>query len=385
MNPKKLRKPKEEKNFTFEFPLEFINMGSEMSEIYYNLFVFENFLRLFIEQIAKDEYSTNFLKKLNINKKISEKINERKEEEKNKKWMSIRGDSDLFYTDLLDLKTIISSNWDLFRHLFPKEQWITSKLEELYDLRNKVAHNSYLDFNEQQTASTYITNIYSQLRVDLEYKAFREMEYHQDDDMEEFYEPDDIKFKEIDYEKINKYTSMIDTGEIAPDMIRSALHSIYNELRKITLESDFNKVNLDTVKSVCVVINNFIQDKDDNIQRRALEVLSPLKRNEETKNIVKKYCYETFKSMLKQGKSHATLLQFSDSFGYFQNIEEVLSKAIDNKEIELLGSYRAFIDFTKFKNIRFELIKVLNEKLKTLAPEDKSLKEIIVQLIEKIG
>ncbi|GAH75501.1 unnamed protein product, partial [marine sediment metagenome] len=174
MNPKKLRKPKEDKNFTFKFPSEFIDKGNEMSEIYYNIFIFENFLRTFIEKIAKDEFGTNFWKKLSVNKKINEKIKKRKDDEKNKKWISIRGDSDLFYTDLLDLKTIISNNWSLFRHLFPKEQWLTSKLEELYDLRNKVAHNSYLDLNEQQTVDTYITNIYSQLNIGLEYKSFRD-------------------------------------------------------------------------------------------------------------------------------------------------------------------------------------------------------------------
>ena len=383
MNPKKLRKPKEDKNFTCEFPSEFIDQGNEMAEIYYNIFIFENFLRMFIEKIAKDEFGTNFWKKLSVNKKINEKIKGRKDDEKNKKWMSVRGDSNLFYTDLLDLKTIISSNWSLFLHLFPKEQWITFKLEELYDLRNKVAHNSYLDWNEQQTVGTYITNIYSQLSVDLKYKAFRNIDYDQEDDMEEFYESGDNRFKEIDYDIVNKYISMIDTGEIAPDMIRSALRSIRDELSKITSKSSFNKHNLDTVKRVCVVINNFIQDKGDNLQRRALEALKPLKKNEETKNIIKKRCYETFKSMHKQGKSHANLLMFLDSFGYFQNIEATLSNAIDNKEIELLVSYRAYLDFSKFKNKRFELINMLNEKLKILAPEDKRLKEIIVLLIEK--
>lgn len=384
MNPKKLRKPKEDKNFTFEFPSEFIDKGSEMSEIYYNIFIFENFLRIFIEKIAKDEFGTNFWKKLSVNKKINEKIKGRKDDEKNKKWMSIRGDSDLFYTDLLDLKTIISSNWSLFLHLFPKEQWITFKLEELYDLRNKVAHNSYLDLNEQQTAKTYITNIYSQLTVDLEYKTFRALDYEQEDDMEDYYEPDENKLKKIDYEKINRYINMFDTGEIAPDMIRSALYSISDELSKITSKSSFNTLSLDIVKRVCIVINNFIQDKDDIIQRSALEALSPLKYNEETKKIVKKRCYETFKSMHKKGKSQAKLLMFLDSFGYFQNIEATLSNAIDNKEIELLASYSGFIDFSKFKNKRFELINMLNDKLKILAPEDKRLKEIIVQTIRRI-
>ena len=177
---------------------------------------------------------------------------------------------------------------------------------------------------------------------------------------------------------------MFDTGEIAPDMIRSALRSIRDELSKITSKSSFNKHNLDNVKRVCVVINNFIQDKGNTLQRRALEALKPLKKNEETKKIVKKHCYETFKSMHKQGKSHANLLMFLDSFGYFQNIETTLSNAIDNKDIELLVSYRAYLDFSKFKKKRFELINMLNEKLKILGPEDKNLKETIVQIIGKI-
>ncbi len=73
-------------------------------------FIFENFFRLFIEEVAKVKFGTNYWKKLTINKKIQEKIDKRREEESSKRWLSIRGDSDLFYTDLIDLKTIISSN-----------------------------------------------------------------------------------------------------------------------------------------------------------------------------------------------------------------------------------------------------------------------------------
>lgn len=48
---------------------------------------------------------------------------------------------------------------------FPKETWIISKLEDLYDLRVKVAHNSYLDQHEQNTLTTIIDAIYRQLEV----------------------------------------------------------------------------------------------------------------------------------------------------------------------------------------------------------------------------
>ncbi len=170
--------------------------------------------------------------------------------------------------------------------------------------------------------------------------------------MEEYYESGDHRFKEINYEKINKYISMIDTGEIAPDMIRSALHSITNELRKINYESSFNQHNLDTFKRLCVVIGIFIQDKEDDKQRTALEALSPLKENEETNNIVKKYCYETFKLMHQQGKSHTNLLKFLDSFGYFQNIEETLTNAIDNRDSIPILCFP--LDFYKNQELLFQ-------------------------------
>lgn len=384
MNPKILRIPIANKNFTFDLPLEIIDKGGEMSEIYYNLFIFENFLRLFIEKVATNDLGVNFWDKMSINKKIKKKIKERKDNEKNKKWMSVRGDSDLFYTDLLDLKTIISSNWNIFRDLFPKEPWLTSKLEELYDLRNKVAHNSFLDRNEQQTVETYITNIYSQLGVELENVKFRELYYEQEDDMEEYYENDKLEIKIIDYEKINEYITMIDSGKIAHDMIRSALNSIFNEFNKITNETSINESNLEIVIKVCSVVNKFIKGKGDTLQRRALEALSPLENNELTKGILKKHCYETFKMMHKQGKSHLSLIRFLDLFGYFQNIEKILKNAIDNKETETLDSYRAVIDFSKFKNKRFELIKMLNEKLKTLTSDDNNLKQAILNIINKI-
>ena len=89
--------------------------------------------------------------------------------------------------------------------------------------------------------------------------------------------------------------------------------------------------------------------------------------------------------MHKQGKSQLLLLEYLDLFEYFQNIEETLNNAIDKKEIELLDSYRAVIDFSKFKKKRLELITMLNEKLKSLTPDDKRLKEVIIRLIEKIG
>lgn len=154
----------------FLFPKDIIQKGKEMTDAYFNIYLIENFLRLFIEKVAISAYGYNYIDKIKIGSNLNKKIEERKSDEKRKQWLSIRGDSNLFYIDLIDLKTIISSNWELFKVNFPKESWITSKMEELYDLRIKVAHNSYLDQHEQNTLESTINSIYRQLNIDFKVK-----------------------------------------------------------------------------------------------------------------------------------------------------------------------------------------------------------------------
>lgn len=159
----------------FQFPSDIAEKSNQMTDAYFNLYLIENFLRIFIEEVAITNYGENFSDKLRIGSKINKKIKDRKKEELKKQWLSLRGDSDLFYTDLIDLKTIISSNYGLFNKYFPKESWITSKLEELYDLRKKVAHNSYLDQHEQNTLDLMINSIYRQLKVDFKFEVKKEL------------------------------------------------------------------------------------------------------------------------------------------------------------------------------------------------------------------
>lgn len=61
-----------------------------------------------------------------------------------------------------------------------------------------------------------------------------------------------------------------------------------------------------------------------------------------------------------------------------------MSEAIDQRKGELLRSYYSSIDFAKFKDKRFKIINLLNDKLKTINPEDQKIKELILNIIRKI-
>jgi len=144
-------------------PEDIKRKGKEMAEVYLYLYSVENSLRLFIEKVAKDEFGDSYFSQLRLNTGISRSINNRKNEEIFKKWISLRGDSELFYLDFKDLGTIIQNNWNLFSSYFPDQNWINTKIKELSDCRNLVAHNSFISEHEKAVIRVNYIGILRQL------------------------------------------------------------------------------------------------------------------------------------------------------------------------------------------------------------------------------
>ena len=67
--------------------------------------------------------------------------------------------------DFSELGLIIENNWDMFKGHFDSLQWIKTRIDELADLRNLVAHNSYLGEDEQEMIRSHYKSILKQLGV----------------------------------------------------------------------------------------------------------------------------------------------------------------------------------------------------------------------------
>ncbi|OLS15410.1 MAG: hypothetical protein RBG13Loki_0946 [Promethearchaeota archaeon CR_4] len=153
----------------FNLPDEIAEKGNEMLNAYYISYCFENFLRLFIEQVSSTEYGNEYWSKLKINTEIQQKINARKNQENVNLWISIRGNSNLFYLDFDELRRLIESNWDdLFQPFFPDREWISVRLKDIYKIRNLIAHNSYITKKDQSSLSIFVRNIYDQLKINFD-------------------------------------------------------------------------------------------------------------------------------------------------------------------------------------------------------------------------
>lgn len=136
--------------------------GLNMAEAYTYLYSVENSLRLFIEKVAKEKYGDSYFSQLTIPRNLQRTIAERQKNDDANKWLSVRG-TELFYLDFKDLGAVIDNNWDIFKDYFPSQYFILSKLNDMAECRNKIAHNSYVDDIERNLMKTYYNVILRQI------------------------------------------------------------------------------------------------------------------------------------------------------------------------------------------------------------------------------
>lgn len=145
-------------------PADLVARGKAMAEVYLYLYTVENTLRLFIINVGQGAFGDDYFDKLVISTTTRKMVEGRKEQERKTSWLSIRGDSPLFYVDFDDLASILQANWELFKGYFPDQQWIVIKIKELSNCRNLVAHNSYVGDHERDVIRVNFRSIALQLR-----------------------------------------------------------------------------------------------------------------------------------------------------------------------------------------------------------------------------
>lgn len=67
--------------------------------------------------------------------------------------------------DFKELGDIIINNWGVFSIYFPDQAWIRTKIEEMGNCRNLIAHNSYVDDHDRDVIRLNFKGIMRQLGV----------------------------------------------------------------------------------------------------------------------------------------------------------------------------------------------------------------------------
>jgi hypothetical protein len=128
------------------FPTQIRLNAINMSSIYMAFFAFENSVRELIkERLGGKEHLGVVWWEKGVTKKIKEKVKGRKDKDGKNKWHAPRATDNIAYTDFGDMATIITENWEHFEDILPSQDWIRTRLSDLEQSRNAIAHNNSLE------------------------------------------------------------------------------------------------------------------------------------------------------------------------------------------------------------------------------------------------
>lgn len=138
-----------------DFPADIRRSAMTALPAYLAFFCLENSVReLVIGRLSEAHGSGWWDEK--VAKGIKEKVAKRQEKEGGDRWHTRRGEHNVYYTDFGDLKSIITNNFADFEDLFPDQNWITSRLDELELSRNIIAHSNVLEARELERIRLYL-------------------------------------------------------------------------------------------------------------------------------------------------------------------------------------------------------------------------------------
>ena len=91
-----------------------------------------------------------------VPKAVRDRVTARRDKEGVQRWHVSRGATKIYYTDFGDLSLILQANWQYFEDLFPHQNWIVSRLDELESSRNIIAHSKHSDDRELARLRLYL-------------------------------------------------------------------------------------------------------------------------------------------------------------------------------------------------------------------------------------
>ena len=122
---------------------------------YLAFFCIENSVREIVLDRLSENHGSAWWES-SVSSAIKGRVSSRQDQEGVKRWHIRRGEHEIYYTDFGDLRSIIQSNWKDFEDLFPDQNWVTSRLDELEASRNIIAHSNVLDQREIDRIRLYL-------------------------------------------------------------------------------------------------------------------------------------------------------------------------------------------------------------------------------------
>lgn len=143
---------------------ELVAKSRKMSVVYTAICAFENSVRDFISKKLLEEKGENWWD-LCVSNKVRTDANNRKESEKDVRWLTPRGNSMIHYTEFGDLISIMGKpeNWKFFEVHVRNIDWAKQIIETLVKSRNIIMHSGELAQTDIERVGMYIRDWINQV------------------------------------------------------------------------------------------------------------------------------------------------------------------------------------------------------------------------------
>ncbi len=131
----------------FSFSPKITATANKMSEVYIAFYCFENLVRDLIIDRLSERHGNEWWKNC-VPEKVKLRVEDLKSKESKNKYLSPRASTNIGYTMLGDLASIIITRWDDFSDILPNQAWVTSRLNDLEMSRNIIMHSGILPDDE---------------------------------------------------------------------------------------------------------------------------------------------------------------------------------------------------------------------------------------------
>lgn len=134
----------------------------DMSSVYQEIYCIENMIRNFIVERMSERYGLNWWHD-KVSSNIKKSVDSLKKKEEKNKFFSSRSDSEIGYTMMGNLGTIITDNWEDFSDIIPNQAWLTSRMADLEMARNIIMHTGVLPQVEIDRIDSIVRDIMRQI------------------------------------------------------------------------------------------------------------------------------------------------------------------------------------------------------------------------------
>ena len=138
-----------------EFSLPVRQAAMKAMPAYLAFFCLENAVRELVAERLSEKFGSDWWEQC-ASSGMKTQVADRKNHEGKNRWHIERGAHEVNYTNFGDLRNLIVAKWAEFEDLFPDQNWLTSRLDELEASRNIIAHSNILDDREMTRLALYL-------------------------------------------------------------------------------------------------------------------------------------------------------------------------------------------------------------------------------------